>query len=606
MANLSDKLERIELAVDRIRTKVELPTQAIEEVATAVEEMGAGTGATDIYKVKNSEELLNIKNAQEGAYCLMLDSSQEPAKPGDTIQNFVCPDIVVLPEAVTSSISLYEGNFSISISESYADIRYRGYSSRVQIMYTTSDGKVYTKDTAHSEPSTPEVTIDEPVTLSASMNPLVGYFLISDSTSFGGIKIYSPSSMANVKSMDGKDYKIPFGALPASGVFNIIYNVIVGDNGVIEYYDGIQVEDSMAFTGQNYVFLQNGNLYLKYGTQAGQFYYIPTTYKDGKVTKGTPVNPTLGTTTLLLEDCLNKNTILTNDRYNGGKPDIVYDSTKSNELYTSNLVEEGTLELVWLPVKIGVAVKQRDVVDGIQVFCDDGVITGNLGAARTYKSNEADSDYARVNKILTAMFGTEEGADLSYLAYQNYNLGTVPIFKCVDKVKSVNHMLYHHRGIKTVDVSSFDLSPMFATVPTKVHFNQVFQGAYGSAAGGYISDLEEIIGLDKWGPQLPSASYSLNNMFSYNKKLKRVDLSTWTNVRIGSASDIDCLFYEDSALEFIDVRNLNFSTASSGQNSFTGVPSNCLIIVKNSTEKSWFASKYPSLTNVKTVAEYGA
>jgi hypothetical protein len=49
---------------------------------------------------------------------------------------------------------------------------------------------------------------------------------------------------------------------------------------------------------------------------------------------------------------------------------------------------------------------------------------------------------------------------------------------------------------------------------------------------------------------------------------------------------------------------MNLSSLTSYTNMFTGVPSNCLIIVKDSTQKTWLQSKFSNLTNIKTVAEY--
>ena len=50
---LSQKLERINSSVSRIRQKVELPNAVIEDVATAVEQLSTSGGGAPTYKYGN-------------------------------------------------------------------------------------------------------------------------------------------------------------------------------------------------------------------------------------------------------------------------------------------------------------------------------------------------------------------------------------------------------------------------------------------------------------------------------------------------------------------------------------------------------------------------
>lgn len=59
-----------------------------------------------------------------------------------------------------------------------------------------------------------------------------------------------------------------------------------------------------------------------------------------------------------------------------------------------------------------------------------------------------------------------------------------------------------------------------------------------------------------------------------------------------------------TSLTKLDVRNLDFTTATTSGSAFSSVPTDCLIIVKNTSNKDWIINKYPSFTNVKTVSEY--
>ena len=90
----------------------------------------------------------------------------------------------------------------------------------------------------------------------------------------------------------------------------------------------------------------------------------------------------------------------------------------------------------------------------------------------------------------------------------------------------------------------------------------------------------------------------------YNcSSLTSLDLSTWVTPNVSSFAQ---MFYGCSKLKHLDVRNFTFSAANYHTDMLYGVPKNCEIIVKNTTEKNWFKSKFSAWTNVKTVAEYTA
>lgn len=82
----------------------------------------------------------------------------------------------------------------------------------------------------------------------------------------------------------------------------------------------------------------------------------------------------------------------------------------------------------------------------------------------------------------------------------------------------------------------------------------------------------------------------------------------------GSVTKVYGMFNGCINLMFIDVRDIIFSNITSGSDknimlgnrNYGYVPSNCLIIVKDDTEKEWFTINFSTWTNVKTVAEYEA
>ena len=87
--------------------------------------------------------------------------------------------------------------------------------------------------------------------------------------------------------------------------------------------------------------------------------------------------------------------------------------------------------------------------------------------------------------------------------------------------------------------------------------------------------------------------YSCSNLISLN-------LSNFDTAKVTDAS---YMFANCEKLMSLDIRNFNFNNISSYTNMFTGIPNNCEIIVANDSAKRWIITKFPQLTEVKTVAE---
>lgn len=122
-----------------------------------------------------------------------------------------------------------------------------------------------------------------------------------------------------------------------------------------------------------------------------------------------------------------------------------------------------------------------------------------------------------------------------------------------------------------------------------------------------------------------SAVTQMNYMFYDCKNINSVDFSnsntsnvsntrymfygcdTTTSLEIkgldtSNVTDTSSMFYNCKALTLLDIRSLEFTKVTTYSSMFGGVPSSCVIVVKNSTVKSWINSKFSGL-NVKTVAE---
>ena len=93
---------------------------------------------------------------------------------------------------------------------------------------------------------------------------------------------------------------------------------------------------------------------------------------------------------------------------------------------------------------------------------------------------------------------------------------------------------------------------------------------------------------------------NMSSMFQYSGKLTNLDLSKWNTNKV---KNMNSIFASCNKLTNLDIRNFDFSNVTSYTNMFKNVPTDCLIIVKDDTAKTWITSKFTTLTNVKTVAE---
>ncbi len=190
---LDAALERIDVAVDRIRTKVSKPTETIEEVATAVEALGTG-GSEGIYLVKTIEERDSIQ-ANEGDVCVVTNSVISDITEESQIYSVTLKDTVVFDSAVGDYVSLMfsdasdNSRLNIDIMQEQMYISVQSGDTYKSYIYMSEDYITYTCEDEIENP----IEFSEPLVF----NPKYGEFdsritkiMISESFSFDGIFKY--------------------------------------------------------------------------------------------------------------------------------------------------------------------------------------------------------------------------------------------------------------------------------------------------------------------------------------------------------------------------------------------------------------------------------
>lgn len=207
-----------------------------------------------------------------------------------------------------------------------------------------------------------------------------------------------------------------------------------------------------------------------------------------------------------------------------------------------------------------------------KIICNSNVTYMN---SMYYQSTCKNIDVSGLNTSMvtsmTYMFGI--CSNLESLDLSNFN---------TSNVTDMSYMFYNPNKIKNLDLSNFNTSKV-----TKM--NNMF-----ADAPNYIS-----INLSSFDT---SQVQNMKRMFGSCSGLTSLDLSNFITSKV---TDVSQLFLNCRKLTRLDIRNFDFSSVTSYSSMFTGVPANCLIIVKDDIAKTWITSKFTTLTNVKTVAELG-
>lgn len=263
-------------------------------------------------------------------------------------------------------------------------------------------------------------------------------------------------------------------------------------------------------------------------------------------------------------------------------------------------------------------------------------IRSKNGSTDTYKpsemSNAIDNISSGISKLAPehiSFYGcpsTVTELDLSWLDTSN--------------MKNMRYMFYSAAGLLELDLSKFDFTNITSfyymlqkcsalkkvIFPSNLKANNVTT-MYGMF--GYDYALEEV----NLAESEFNENTSLNSLFYYCSTIEKIDLS---NMKVPKVTDANSMFNLCSALKEINMRGVEMplltkvatmfsgctnlekldisslelsklnwtSSSTTTKNCFHSVPSTCFIILKDSTEKEWFQSKFTAYTNVYTLDEY--
>lgn len=212
-------------------------------------------------------------------------------------------------------------------------------------------------------------------------------------------------------------------------------------------------------------------------------------------------------------------------------------------------------------------------------------------------------------------FDTSEVTSLQNMFSYSTKLETINLSSIdTTKVEIMSYMFSGCNNLKELDLSNFNtdnliyMSDMFNNCSNLKHLDlSNFNTSKVTSFTNLFKGCKSLETLNV--KNLNTDNVVIMNLAFYGcESLKHLDLSGWNTQNV---TNMKQLFDGCKKLELLDIRNFDFTNVTTyssmfGMSGFSNFPTNCLIIVKDETAKTWITSKFTNLTNVKTVAEYEA
>lgn len=222
---------------------------------------------------------------------------------------------------------------------------------------------------------------------------------------------------------------------------------------------------------------------------------------------------------------------------------------------------------------------------------------------------------------------TQNGTDIDVSSYASADVNiSGGVWKVPDGTKFKNSTFSSISGIDTSEVTSmqdfFSGCSNLTTIPNLdfhlvTNFSSTFQSCSSLtnvdfSNSQFSTNISRMTNMFSACTSLEEADLStlgttpsnlgLSSVFYGCTKLKKVNLSNFAPSGYNSTSS---MFQNCTSLEELDISSMNFNNIGVYTSyMFTGVPDNCLILVKDQTAKDWFTTNWSNLTNVQIKSEY--
>lgn len=166
---------------------------------------------------------------------------------------------------------------------------------------------------------------------------------------------------------------------------------------------------------------------------------------------------------------------------------------------------------------------------------------------------------------------------INVISYLNNEIKTCIITSFNEvEIRDCGQLFSHFNIVEAIDLSGFDTS-------SSIHMAEMFYGC----------DKLNYINLQNLNTKKVK---SMTQMFYSCRSIENLDLSSFN---IENVTSMNRMFYNCVKLKTIDLSSFDFKSVQISTDMFYGVPSDCLIYVKDQTSKNWILNNRNDLTNVQ-------
>lgn len=260
----------------------------------------------------------------------------------------------------------------------------------------------------------------------------------------------------------------------------------------------------------------------------------------------------------------------------------------------------------WKNSDINIELSPVDLMDGYTAYANDGIINGSMiTLANQTQLRNLTTKFSKIDTSAVTSFNMafSDDRDVRMIPFLDFTNAT-DIAYMMSQREVENEEIY----LSNVDFKTCTTFNKFVQKSFKIKklvFDESVKVTHGKKFA-YFADECTALEYIKMPNITTAVLTDFNYMFNNCENLVEIDMSQiYGDLQSETdAYSLDSTFANCSKLQKIDARNMNFTNAVlNGDTTFTNVPTDCLIIVKDTDNKNWFNTNFPSMTNIKTVDE---
>ena len=517
--------------------------RSIEEMDDILE--GKTIVGKEVYKKGTVEEMKVIDGAEEGAYCVVINSTLTPYENGAKVSKMTLPLIVTLGSTHQNGMMMLSSEdrnayIDIYLSSKEMSFSYNDWNKGIYInkYYKSSDGITFNLYDDYSTQAIKDFVIEfnSPVYSSWEYNADAAKFMLCESVEFSGLYRYENGewNFANIN-INTKTNNVYPGEKYYSNK-----GLQIGTMGVMESVDDLkkfnELVAGMSISGMT-------SLY-------GAF--------ENTTATSIPVIPVMDTSDVT---------------------DFGYCFRNASKVTNIDIS-------MW---------------DTSKAFKNDHGLSGVSGMFENCTSLKELKGYGQLVdeevKVPSGMFAycssLEELPELSeWRIGPGTNLNM--LFTGCSSLKVLDTSSWGGYSPESTSAGSFGLSQFLNGCSSLVSVDfSGLQGYFSTGDGNFMKDCSSIERVDMSGMLIGGGTYSsLARAFMDCTSLRQLILCG------GDPYNITSMCNGCTSLEYLDMRNLNVAGANIYSNAFDGVPANCEIIVKDTSNLNWVKAQRSDFTNV--------